>query len=317
MRQLIVIAAFFAVAAGWVAQSISRSDELDLPPVFRTTGYVPDYRLSNFRPAWAHGLTDLIIFSAELNDDGSLDLTRLKDCPWPKLLAFKTQQRVRLLLTIGGWERSKNFAAVTASAEKRKHCVRSIVQLCLDRRLDGIDLDWEHPTGGDQESSYGQLLEELRIAFTPHGLSLSATIAPWQRLSTAAIKSVDCVQVMAYDYADKHSTIEQTKADINALIKQGFPAEKIRLGLPFYGRDVTTRDAMTYAEIVASFNPDPAVDQVGSMYFNGPETIRRKVQFAIDSGLDGVMIWELGQDAPSTHSLLKVIREAASAEVHK
>ena len=69
---------------------------------------------------------------------------------------------------------------------------------------------------------------------------------------------------------------------------------------------------MPYTEIVAQFNPQPNVDQVGQMYFNGPDTVRQKVKLAVNSKLGGVMVWELGQDANGQQSLLRVIQKACS-----
>ena len=81
--------------------------------------------------------------------------------------------------------------------------------------------------------------------------------------------------------------------------------------MPLYGRDIKTRDALTYSEIVNKHHPTPETDQVGNIYFNGPDTIRRKTEYAQQSKLGGVMIWELGQDATANQSLLKVIRDVA------
>ena len=279
---------------------------------FRVAGYLPDYRFAELEVASLSGLTDLILFSAEPNVDGSLDLKRLENCPWDKLLAFKTQHRVRLFLTIGGWDRSAHFAQVAASNEKRKSFVAAVLRMAMEERLDGIDLDWEHPKDASEQEAYGQLLADLRSAFKPHGIMLTVTIAAWQRLPALAINSVDGVQLMAYDHDREHSTIEGTRKDIQTLLDADIAVGKIVLGLPFYGRDISTRQAKSYSEIVAEFAPDPMIDQIGQMYFNGPDTIRRKVQFAMDSRLGGVMLWELGQDAPGSQSLLKVIQNAVS-----
>ena len=50
-------------------------------------------------------------------------------------------------------------------------------------------------------------------------------------------------------------------------------------------------------------------DEVAGYYFNGPDTIRKKVQAAKMMGLGGVMIWEVGQDfhPDDERSLLKAI----------
>jgi GH18 family chitinase len=281
---------------------------------FRVVGYLPNYRAADFDLAAARGLTDLIVFSAEPASDGGLSLDRLKKLPWTRLREFKTRQRVRLLLCVGGWERSKHFAAVSASDQAREKFAKSAVKVCLDERLDGIDFDWEHPKSDKEEAAYAALLEACRDAFRPHGLVLSVTMAPWQKLPGTAWRAVDAVQIMSYDHKGRHSTFDAAKADVKALLDQGAPKEKIVLGLPFYGRGVTdSSKTLTYRQLVGKFKLPPETDEVDSIYFNGPATIRRKTQFALESGLGGVMVWELGQDAEGKQSLLGVIREAVGS----
>jgi NADPH-dependent 2,4-dienoyl-CoA reductase/sulfur reductase-like enzyme len=65
-----------------------------------------------------------------------LSLDRLKKVPWAKLRRFKTRERVRLILGVGGWGRSAHFAAVAASDEARAKFVQAATRLCLDERLD-------------------------------------------------------------------------------------------------------------------------------------------------------------------------------------
>ena len=55
----------------------------------RVAGYLPDYRFGGFEPGMAKGLTDLIVFSAELKADGTLDPKRIETCPWPRLQEWK------------------------------------------------------------------------------------------------------------------------------------------------------------------------------------------------------------------------------------
>ncbi|MGL4549659.1 MAG: glycosyl hydrolase family 18 protein [Gemmataceae bacterium] len=129
---------------------------------FRVVGYLPDYRAAAFDPAAVAGLTDLIVFSAQPTEAGGPDLGRLRRVPWDRLRAFKTRQRVRLVLCVGGWERSGQFAA--ASAEKRKAFADAAVRACLDHRLDGVDLDWEHPKDAAEQGGYAKLLADTAAA---------------------------------------------------------------------------------------------------------------------------------------------------------
>ncbi len=116
---------------------------------------------------------------------------------------------------------------------------------------------------------------------------------------------------MAYDHSGKHSTFEGATNDVRRLLDAGVPAKKLIVGLPFYGRDPTQRErTMAYHDILTRWNPAPDVDEIGGLYFNGPDTLRRKIGFVRAKGLGGVMIWEIGQDAPGDSSLLSVTAKA-------
>jgi GH18 family chitinase len=115
---------------------------------------------------------------------------------------------------------------------------------------------------------------------------------------------------MAYDHEGRHSTFENARADVDALVGQGVPRSKICLGVPFYGREIAKPDAaMAYADIVRQYRPGPEVDEAGGIYFNGAGTIQRKARYAMENHLGGLMIWELGQDTNDDTSLLRAIHE--------
>jgi GH18 family chitinase len=281
-------------------------------PTFRVVGYLPEYRAAQFDPAAAKLLTDLVVFSARPTAEGEIDLARLGRIPWEKLRTARTAHKVRLILCVGGWGRSDGFAAVAASEERRKRFAAAAVRACRAEQLDGVDLDWEHPKGAAEEAGYGKVLAELKGAFQPHGLVLSVTIAGWQKLPAEAYAAVDVVQVMAYDHGGKHSTFEAAAGDVKKVTDGGAPAAKVVLGVPFYGRGVTERGrTLAYREIVARYRPEGGTDEVDGVYFNGPDTVRKKVAFARENGLGGVMVWEVGQDAAGEASLLRVIRTEA------
>ena len=294
------------------------SEEPATHSAFRFAGYLPDYRASTFDPLAARDLTDLIVFSARATESGSIDLSRLQQIPWAKLRAFKTRHCVRLWLCIGGWERSRELASVAASGEKRQRLVEDAVRICLAERLDGLDLDWEHPRNETEQTHYAKLLAELHQAFQPHGLMLSVTLAAWQKLPRATWESVDWINLMAYDHPGPHSTFEDARKDVEKLLAAGAPAHKITLGLPFYGRDrAQANKSLTYREILAQHRPTPTTDEIGTLSFNGRATIQKKTRYALDHHLGGVMVWELGQDALGKESLVQVIADTIHAQSHK
>lgn len=284
-------------------------------PPFRVAAYLPDYRVPALDPAAPalNDLTDLIFFSLEPTPAGGLDAARLTPAALAKLQAVKRRHALRLWVAVGGWERSAGFAPVATDPAKRRRFAQSLALFCLSHGFGGADFDWEHPAGAAEEAGYAALLAETQRAFAPHGLRLSVTLAPWQKLAPAGIAAVDAVNLMAYDHEGRHSTFAQSQADVAGFLRLGVPPRKLLLGLPFYGRAVAHPDtALAYADILSQFHPAPAVDEAGGMYFNGPATIKQKTRDALARHLSGVMVWEIGQDAPGDASLLKAIRQAVA-----
>lgn len=278
---------------------------------FSVVGYLPEYRANGFDETACRQLDELVFFSIEPRPNGTLDTARLKPTVVKQLGRLKQKYRLRLRLCIGGWDRSAAFAACTADDASRARFIRQMTTFCQANAFDGVDLDWEHPKGPAQQRAYTRLIVETKKAFTPVRLSLTAAIAGWQQLSPTAAQSLDRIHLMSYDAEGRHSTLQQSRKDVNRLRQAGIPADRICLGLPFYGRSLDKqRTAYTYAEIVRRFAPAPTVDETNGIYFNGPSTIRHKTRLAVSSGLAGVSIWEIGQDAPGPRSLLKVISES-------
>jgi len=286
----------------------------ETPPAkrVRIAGYLPNYRFADFDEKNAYGLTDILLFSVEPQADGTLDLSAIQNCPWEKLEQLKKERNIRLSVTIGGWDRSKHFAKVTTTPHLRQAFIQSITELVNDRQLQGVDLDWEHPHSTDEQIAYGTLLQELRDKLAPQTTVMTVTIAAWQQLPKSAIDAVDYVQLMAYDHDQEHSTLNKAQADVESLINRGIPHQKIVLGLPFYGRQVRTREAFTYEQIQIRYAPLPFADRVDDIYFNGPHTIREKVKFTLNRQLAGIMIWELGQDSSGQNSLLNAAVQATT-----
>lgn len=280
-------------------------------PPFRVVGYLPDYRVAALDPAALGGLTDLLFFSLEPTPAGGLNAARLTPAIEAKLQQVKRRRALNLWMTVGGWERSAGFAPVATDPAKRRQFAQTLTLFCLSHHFDGVDFDWEHPANASEEAGYAALLAEVHHAFAPHGLRLSVTMAPWQKLALTGIAAVDSVNLMAYDHEGRHSTLAQAQADVTGFLRLGVPPQKLLLGLPFYGRAVAHTDtALSYADILSQYHPAPAVDEVNGIYFNGPATIKQKTRDALAQHLGGVMVWEIGQDVPGDGSLLKVIHKA-------
>jgi GH18 family chitinase len=279
--------------------------------------YLPDYRVDEYDPSRAAGIDQLIYFSIEVEEDGSLDTSRLRDSGLELIDEIEAAADCETLICVGGWDRSDGFSAMSDDARARRRFGDEIIGFCDEHGFAGVDLDWEHPTTPEERHRFTVLLQELRERLDAADLRLTVACAPWQPLNNQAAEAVHRIHLMSYDDEGRHSTPEQAITNLEKWIAAGIPAEKIVLGVPFYGRRFSENDrsSATYGEIVTRFNPPPHLDEADGYYFNGPDTMQFKCELAIDRDLAGIMVWELAQDsADEETSLLRVIRRSLDGE---
>ena len=268
------------------------------------TGYLPHYRAGAIDKLPIEKLTDIIFFSISPKADGSLDTSRVKPDVLKKLTQRAHAKNTRVHICVGGWNLSGGFVPMTSNAKARAAFVRNLTTYVRAHRLQGADVDWEHPKGAAQIANY------QKRAFAPHRLWLTVAVPGWgDHIQSATFPFIDRIHVMAYDQGTPHATFAGAVKELRYWKSRKAPKTKLVLGLPFYGRN--TQDATaTYAEIIRKHRPKPGADEAGEFHFNGPATIQRKTAFAIQQGYAGVMIWELGQDAVGKSSLLNAVHAA-------
>lgn len=274
-------------------------------------GYLPAWRMPEYDLNRLAGFTDVLYFSIQPNADGTLNLNDIKNEDLEALRNAKKRLGFRLHICVGGWERSAGFMPTASNAANRTRFTSELVTFCDQWSLDGVDLDWEHPKNPEEAKAYGAMIAGLRKALAPQKRVVTAAIAAWQSMDKTAVDSLDRVNLMSYDNGGRHSTLEKAKADVETLLKMGFPASKIVLGVPFYGRSLQNHnDARSFADILRAHAPKPEEDEAGGYYFNGPKTLDAKVAFAKEKGLAGIMVWEVSHDATGKDSLAATLRKA-------
>ncbi len=285
-----------------------------LPAPFAVIGYFPDYR--EYNPAWADHLTDIIYFSAEPRADGTLDTSRLNEETWAQLQKMKTQHATRIHLSIGGWQRGAHFSALTANPVVRRAFVQNLLNYLLAHNLDGADFDWEFPQNETEFEHYIALLKEAQAALSARAMLVSVALPADASFPLGRFAVADRIHIMSYDRAAKHATYEQAAQDLQLFLDAGIPAEKLALGIPFYGRNMQPPyDAHSYEEIIRNYDPAPNMDEVDGIYFNGLNTVQDKVCFAMEEKTGGVMVWELAQDTTAASSLLQRMYALAAAKI--
>ncbi|QFU83914.1 glycosyl hydrolase family 18 protein [Natronorubrum aibiense] len=178
----------------------------------------------------------------------------------------------KLLLSIGGWTLSENFSDGASTQQNRERFARSAIELLRQYNFDGLDIDWEYPTGGGQAGNTERpsdpenfilLLEELRTQLDDAGreddcsYELTVAVGGGKRhvdgLDTDAMNDyVDYVTVMTYDYVGTWSSTTGFNAPLyrpsggtesgsvddsmRYWSASGIDDDKLILGLAFYSR---------------------------------------------------------------------------------
>jgi GH18 family chitinase len=219
---------------------------------------------------------------------------------------------MRLTVAFGGGDRSDAFPAMATDPGKRQLFVMDLTQFLLKHGFDGVDYDWEFPSGVAQKQALTNLVVETKSAFEPYGLTVTIATAPWDEFDPRVYAAVDRLHLMSYFDDSRHASLSNAVSDVDALIDKGAPPGKICLGIPFYAMKLHGEDAgLSYADVEARFHPAAGQDEVDDYAFDGPHTIERKRDFAGQRGLAGIMIWELGQDTPDG-LLVKAITAAGA-----
>ncbi|MEU3604842.1 glycoside hydrolase family 18 chitinase [Streptomyces sp. NPDC035033] len=267
----------------------------------------------------------------------------------------KAYPHIKVLWSFGGWTWSGGFGqAVQNPAAFAQSCYDLVEDPRWADVFDGIDLDWEYPnacgltcdTSGP--ASFKTMMQAMRAKFGPNNLVTAAVTADASaggKIDAAdyggAAPYYDWLNVMTYDFfgawAAKGPTAPHSPLTSYAGIPQagfnsaeaiakfkakGVPADKLLLGIGFYGRGWTgvTQSAPggtatgpaqgTYEQGIEDYKvlkaSCPANGTVaGTAYahcgtnwwsYDTPATVTSKMSWAKNQGLGGAFFWEFSGD---------------------
>ncbi len=320
MRVMLSTTMFILLA---LQSAIGESDEPQASEQerFRVTGYLMSTRsLEQMLLIPLACVTDVIWFSIEPNADGTLNNVLLIADKLDRFVNQASKHNIRVHLAVGGWERCEHFAVVARDDEKRATFVKELTKLCRQHDLAGADIDWEYPRDESERAAATLLLRDIRASFDELGLELSVAVASRQaHFEAAAFDFVHHLHIMSYDHHGSqhgpHSTFDQAQGDTTFWRdQQKITVNKLLLGVPFYGRRLGNEGSIDYRTWSDQTEVRDDINEAGGYFINNHELIAKKVRYAREQGLGGVMIWELGHDRVDGRALLRTIGSAVAMD---
>lgn len=245
----------------------------------------------------------------------------------------KQKPSLRVMLSIGGWG-SGGFSEMAADETTRKAFAADCHRVVQTFGLDGIDMDWEYPTSSQSGISstphdmdnFTLLMRDIREAIGSEKLLTFASAANAHYVDFKAVDPyVDFVNIMTYDMGNPpyhHAALHQSplvrnlSADeaVEAHILAGIPAERLTLGIPFYGRGGgELPNFIDYREIIELTDNQTQWDEEAMVpyltdgdgqfvcTFETARSIALKCLFLKEKGMLGAMYWDVnGDDAEGT-----------------
>ncbi|XP_022651298.1 chitotriosidase-1-like isoform X2 [Varroa jacobsoni] len=211
-------------------------------------------------------ITHLILGFCVVKDDGTIGEGETHgERSYSAVVALKKKNpKLKVLISVGGGGNHAGFVSMVKNDDLLNRFVNSAVSLIEQHSLDGLDLDWEFPSGSREKTRFVVLLEHLRDAFDKHPMRPILTVAvPAQSPLVNSgydvpkiAKTVDLVLIMTYDlhmykwylpFTGHNAPLMPGKKEFcyfktlnirysaKMWAKRGVPKKKLVVGVPTYG----------------------------------------------------------------------------------
>lgn len=289
----------------------------------------------------------------------------------------KKNSGLKAFVALGGWTFNDNgtatqpvYSNMVSNAGNRAKFISNLLSFMREYAFDGVDFDWEYPgapdRGGheDDGKNFVTFLKELRDAIngqpTKYEVSFTVPTSYWylRWFDLKAVDHVDFVNVMSYDlhgiwdstnpigsHVLAHTNLTEIKLALDLFWRNDVPANKLNLGLGFYGRSFQLSDpscykpgcnfkggaspgactknsgTLSYKEITQVIDQNkikPYYDKENAVKYivwnqdqwvsyDDEDTFKQKIEFANKLGLGGVLIWSIDQDTEDLKALQAVL----------
>ncbi|MGE5621272.1 MAG: glycosyl hydrolase family 18 protein [archaeon] len=312
-------------------------------------GYYPDwvYQTYPYTAIDYSGLTHIVHSFIFPQNDGSI--TTDSYFLVPGLITTAHQNGVKVLVAVGGYGYDAQFTSLAGSAAYRANFVNNLKNFILQNGYDGADIDWEYPGSADKANCLA-LFQELRAAFNTAGIELLTVAMPATDWGGGydipnMLNLVNWFGVMTYDYhgswtshSGHVSPLYKSPSDVDGSVDEsytwytthGVPANKLCLGMAFYGYDFTSADLWASSSAASSVTYKNANAKIAAGYtynwdnickmpylrdaahthtvcYDDTNSIKMKCDYAVAKNTMGSIIWALSHDYDGSKAVLLTI----------
>ncbi len=251
------------------------------------------------------------------------------------------EQGVKLLISLQQWGGQK-FDERSRTEEERRRNAKLVREVVDKYQLDGVDVDWEYPglnlskdldMEGFKKEYYILFMQALRDELPDKLLTIAHGGDPrfWKYTDFTALAPIlDFINLMGYDYnwahlgSAHHSSLYPGSVGLNDprlcddeaikyYLSQGVPAEKINIGVPYYGyvAEQGPEGFYRFDQIEHLLKTDPAYELhfdeaaqqsyvtkngVFHIAYDDERTLVAKCNYIKEHGLGGLMDWTYNHD---------------------
>ncbi|MDP2728146.1 MAG: glycosyl hydrolase family 18 protein, partial [Dehalococcoidia bacterium] len=242
---------------------------------------------------------------------------------------------VKILPTFRNQASYGDFHGVLSDATLRKRAIGNILRLVEAHKYDGVNIDFEAIDPSDRPNLTG-FMAELAATLRPKGKLVTQAIPAKEKEKDTGWAGAfdyaglaphnDLVLLMAYSYRTSNSTVPGSTAPLDwveatvAYAASQIPAQKLLLGVPWYGYDWNTTTgppahALRYPqtmELAARFAANPQYDEASQsaflnyiqdgqnhqVWYEDQRSLMAKLELVKKYNLAGVGGWRLGHEDP-------------------
>ena len=299
-------------------------------------GYYPSYRHS-LLPADKLQLKHLThIMHSFAYPDINGKLLHPDNFIYPELIQRVHDEGKEIFVALGGGGNSGDFSTAVADSTTRSFFVDNIIEFYDLHGYDGVDIDWERPLSNADKSNLNKFVYELKQKKPDLSISVTLGGSAWASQYfdlSYLVQYVDWFGIMAYGMHGPWSSVSGHNAALyapvgqnsvenytdNMIINKNIPADKIVMGIPFYGYSFESSSLgaansgatdITYSNVLQKivdgwtyiwddfakvpYLVDP--DQTKILSFDDVRSVGLKCDYIKERNLAGTMIWEISQD---------------------